>query len=125
MFTQLIFDDDITYILGNILYIGLMIYYSRKLLSKDNIIDVKRNINQYTFRTVIISAVGCFVDLMIYAESIGGIYGGTGYTFAIAINTIISYAFTLMVFSLIERIMKKKLPKENEQSHQINKDYEN
>lgn len=124
MFSQLIFDDDMTYIIGHILYIGLMVYYGRKLLSKDNIIDVKRNIDQYTILTVIISAGGYIVDLLIYAESIGGINGGTGYTFAIAINTGLSFVFTALVFTIIEGIMVKKLPKENDQSHQINKENE-
>lgn len=47
-------------------------------------------------------------DVMIYAESIGGIQGGTPYTFAIMMNAFIGFIISIVIFSITKALFRKK-----------------
>lgn len=49
-----------------------------------------------------------FYDIIKYSESIGGIQGGTPYTFAVMINAFIGFIISIIVFSITKALFRKE-----------------
>lgn len=83
----------------------LIIHFARK---KSTYQESNAIINKFILvPSVLIFFVG-FYDIMIYAESIGGIQGGTPYTFAVMINAYIGFIISIIVFSFTKALFRKK-----------------
>lgn len=83
----------------------LIIHFARK---KSTYQESNAIINKFILvPSVLIFFVG-FYDIIKYAESIGGIQGGTPYTFAVMINAYIGFIISIIVFSITKALFRKK-----------------
>jgi|SRR5699024_1800081 len=115
MFVKILFGsspDVLTLVLSNMLYIGSIVYLFHKMWNMQDIESVSRIINKSALTPPTLGFIGAMIDVLIYAESVGGIQGGTPYTFMIAMNTIMSVPVTLLLFSIYRGILKRKFKKE-------------
>lgn len=115
MFVQILFMDQgvPTLTFGNLFYLGFMIYYVIEIGRLKDITEVKKRLDSVLFRPAILSFIGGFIDIMLYANSVGGINGGTAYTFMLAINTVIALIVSTIVFTILEIVIRKKHKNEN------------
>ena len=83
----------------------LIIRYARK---KSTYQEFNAIINNFTLVPAGVLFFVGFYDIMIYAESIGGIQGGTPYTFAVMINAFIGFIVSIVIFSITKALFRKK-----------------
>ena len=83
----------------------LIIYFARK---KSTYQELNAIINKFILVPAGLLFFVGFYDLIKYSESIGGIQGGTPYTFAVMINTFIGFIISIVIFSITKALFRKK-----------------
>ena len=92
---------SVSYIISMI----LIIYFARK---KSTYQELNAIINKFILVPAGLLFFVGFYDLIKYSESIGGIQGGTPYTFAVMINTFIGFIISIVIFSITKALFRKK-----------------
>ena len=116
MFVNILFGmlaDVLPLILADILYIISMIVIVRKMWLMDND-RLKKSIDRHFWIPPVLTFIGGFTDVIIYAESVGGIQGGTPYPFMVMFNTMISVPATLIILYICRKIIRNNKLKTKE-----------
>ena len=83
----------------------LIIRYARK---KSTYQELNAIINKFILVPAGLLFFVGFYDLIKYSESVGGIQGGTPYTFAVMINAFIVFIISIVIFSITKALFRKK-----------------
>ena len=83
----------------------LIIHFARK---KSTYQEFNSIIDKFTLAPAGLLFFVGFYDTIEYAESIGGIQGGTPYTFAVMINAFIGFIISIVIFSITKALFRKK-----------------
>ena len=92
---------SVSYIISMI----LIIYFARK---KSTYQELNAIINKFILVPAGLLFFVGFYDIIKYSESVGGIQGGTPYTFAVMINTFIGFIISIVIFSITKALFRKK-----------------
>ena len=93
--------SSVSYIISLI----LIIHFARK---KSTYQELNAIINKFILVPAGLLFVVGIYDIMKYSDSIGGIQGGTPYTFAIMINAFIGFIVSIVIFSITKALFRKK-----------------
>ena len=108
MFINILFGllaEVLPLIIADLLYIISMVVIVRKMWLMDEA-RLKRSIDHHFWIPPVLALIGGIVDVLIYAESVGGIQGGTPYTFMVIFNTMISVPATLIILYMCRKIIR-------------------
>ena len=108
MFVNILFGilaEVLPLIIADLLYIISMAIIVRKMWLMGEA-GLKRSIDRHFWIPPVLTFIGGFTDVIIYAESVGGIQGGTPYTFMVMFNTMISVPITLIILCICRKIIR-------------------
>lgn len=109
MFVWLLtFEEGMLMPMAFVSYIISLILIIRFARKKSTYQEFNAIINNFTLVPAGLLFIVGIYDIMIYAESIGGIQGGTPYTFAVMINAFIGFIISIVIFSITKALFRKK-----------------
>ena len=83
----------------------LITHFAKK---KSTYQELNAIINKFILVPAVLSFFVGFYDIVKYSESIGGIQGGTPYTYAVMFNAFIGFFVSIIIFSITKALFRKK-----------------